>query len=125
VPLQLEDINPDHPILLKEAVRLAFPDGSMTVSGLRKERDRERLVTEMIAGKEYTTLNNIKAMRRLCLHVVNPQGSCSKTPAEHAQPHGSSATPSTGSDMKRAQAAASSILTTLGRPSSNISRAGT
>lgn len=35
-------------------------------SGLRKERDKGRLVTEMIAGKEYTTLADIERMRELC-----------------------------------------------------------
>jgi hypothetical protein len=38
----------------------------MTASGLRKERDRGRLTTWMIAGKEYTTLNAIEEMKLLC-----------------------------------------------------------
>jgi hypothetical protein len=34
--------------------------------GLRKERDRVRLTTEIIAGKEYTTLKAIEKKRELC-----------------------------------------------------------
>lgn len=54
------------PLRLDVAARMAFPDGSMGAAGLRKERDRGRLVTEMIAGKEYTTLAEIERMRELC-----------------------------------------------------------
>jgi hypothetical protein len=59
-------VDPDTPLRLSEAVKLAYPDGSMTVSGLRTERNRGRLVTEKTAGKEYTTLANIERMRELC-----------------------------------------------------------
>lgn len=58
--------DPDEPIRLAEIVKIAFPSGDMTVAGLRRERDRGRLVTEIVAGKEYTTLNHIKRMRELC-----------------------------------------------------------
>jgi hypothetical protein len=54
------------PLRLAVAARVAFPDGSMGAAGLRKERDRGRLATEMIAGKEYTTLAEIERMRELC-----------------------------------------------------------
>lgn len=54
------------PLRLAVAARLSFPDGTMGASGLRKERDRGNLVTEMIAGKEYTTLAAIERMRELC-----------------------------------------------------------
>ncbi|WP_245332527.1 excisionase [Bradyrhizobium erythrophlei] len=56
----------DAPIRLATAAQLAFPDGSMTVSGLRREAFRGRLVTERIAGKDFTTLENIDRMRELC-----------------------------------------------------------
>jgi transposase len=46
--------------------KLAFPDGSMTVSGLRREAARGRLRIERIAGKDFTTLQNIDEMRKLC-----------------------------------------------------------
>jgi len=52
---------------LKYAVKIAFPTGGMTVSGLRKEIGRGRLEVEIIAGKQFTTLANIARMRELCL----------------------------------------------------------
>src|SRR5215475_5630752 len=61
-----EDIGHDQPLRLAVAAALAFPDGSMTASGLRREAARGRLVVERIAGKDYTTLANIERMRELC-----------------------------------------------------------
>jgi hypothetical protein len=60
------DVAKDDPLRLDVAARLAFPDGSMTASGLRKEHKRERLVIMRIANKDYTTLANIEKMRELC-----------------------------------------------------------
>src|ERR1700730_8943939 len=54
------------PLRLSVAAALAFPDGSMTASGLRREGARGRLVIERIAGKDYTTVANIERMRELC-----------------------------------------------------------
>jgi hypothetical protein len=62
----IEQINLDTPLRLNVAAALAFPDGSMTASGLRRERNLGRLVVERIAGKEYTTLASIDRMRELC-----------------------------------------------------------
>lgn len=63
-------LDPEHrktvPLRLEVAAQVAFPYNGMTASGLRKERDRGPLVTEMIAGKEYTTLADIDRMRELC-----------------------------------------------------------
>jgi hypothetical protein len=56
----------DTPLRLEQAVKLAFPFGGMTVSGLRRERDRGTLATEKIAGKEFTTLRNVEEMRVKC-----------------------------------------------------------
>ena len=50
------EITPDTPLRLADAVKIAFPMGGMTVAGLRRERDRSRLIIEKIAGKEFTTL---------------------------------------------------------------------
>ena len=58
--------DPHAPFRLDIAARIAFPDGTMGTSGLRKERDAGRLVTELIAGKEYTTLAAIEDMRAAC-----------------------------------------------------------
>src|SRR5450755_1833506 len=62
----IEAIGPDTPLRLSVAAALAFPDGSMTASGLRRESVRGRLVIERIAGKDFTTLANIERMRELC-----------------------------------------------------------
>src|SRR5262245_11652353 len=59
-------IGPDTPLRLETAAALAYPDGSMTASGLRKEAGRGRLVIERTAGKDYTTLAAIAEMRMLC-----------------------------------------------------------
>jgi hypothetical protein len=68
------------PLRLAVAARLAFPDGTMGASGLRNERDKGRLDTEMIAGKEYTTLTAIERMRELC-RVQKPQISRQNRPS--------------------------------------------
>src|SRR2546428_12600820 len=61
-----DEVTPDTPLRLGIAAALAFPDGSMTASGLRREGTRGRLVIERIAGKDYTSLANIERMRQLC-----------------------------------------------------------
>lgn len=58
--------NPDAPLRLSIAAKLAFPDGSMTASGLRREAARGRLRIERIANKDFVTLAEIKRMRELC-----------------------------------------------------------
>jgi hypothetical protein len=60
-----DDIKPDSPLRLDVAAALAYPDGSMTASGLRREAARGRLVIERTAGKDYTTLADIERMREL------------------------------------------------------------
>ena len=59
-------IGEDTPLRLNVAAALAYPDGSMTTSGLRREAARGRLVIERTAGKDYTTLGAIRRMRELC-----------------------------------------------------------
>jgi hypothetical protein len=54
------------PLRLQMAVEIAFPTGGMTVSGLRREASKGRLRTELIAGKVFTTLQDIRAMREKC-----------------------------------------------------------
>lgn len=54
------------PLRLEVAARIAFPYNGITAVGLRKERDKGRLVTAIVAGKEYTTLADIERMRELC-----------------------------------------------------------
>ena len=64
VPLSRTEIASDTPLRLAVAAALAFPDGSMTASGLRREGARGKLIIERIT--EYTTLANIDRMRELC-----------------------------------------------------------
>src|SRR5262249_19701497 len=80
---------PDSPLRLAVAAKAAFPDGSMTASGLRREAQRGRLVVERIAGKDYTTLANIERMRELC-RVQAKVRDCGSEHAAAAQRSGSS-----------------------------------
>src|SRR3977135_3628322 len=77
-----DKITPDTPLRLGIAAALAFPDGSMTASGLRREGARGRLVIERIAGKDFTTLANIEQMRQLCRVPEKAPGCASALPAE-------------------------------------------
>jgi hypothetical protein len=63
---QPRNVGPNTPLRLAVAASLAYPDGSMTASGLRREAKRGRLVIERTAGKDYTTLGHINRMRELC-----------------------------------------------------------
>ena len=58
-----ENIDPDTPLRLGIAAAVAFPDGSMTASGLRREGARGRLILERIAGKDRGT--EVMETRRL------------------------------------------------------------
>src|SRR3954471_5847813 len=95
-----EQVKPNTPLRLSVVAALAFPDGSMTASGLRREGARGRLVIERVAGKDYTTLANIERMRELCRVEAREPGSSSAKSAEtqsetsHTVPPGSSATES-------------------------------
>jgi hypothetical protein len=66
-------IHPDAHIRLATAAKIAFPDGGMTVSGLRKEAVRGRLVIRRVAGKDFTTLREIEQMLAAC--VIEPKRS--------------------------------------------------
>ena len=76
------EISRNTPLRLADAAKIAFPMGGMTVAGLRRERDRNRLIVERIAGKEFTTLAHIERMRELCRDEVRGPDSSSKPPAE-------------------------------------------
>src|SRR5262245_27963199 len=70
-----EEIKPDTPLRLGVAAAIAFPDGSMTAAGLRREAARGRLIIERIAGKDYMTFANIERMRQLCRVEAKAPGS--------------------------------------------------
>jgi hypothetical protein len=60
------EVSDNTPLRLAVAAVLAYPDGTMTASGLRREAARGRLIIERTAGKDYTTLAAIEKMRALC-----------------------------------------------------------
>jgi len=100
------------PLRLHTAAERAFPDGSMTASGLRREAAKGNLVIERIAGKDYTTLAEIERMRVKCRVQAKVRGSgCASAPA--APPPGSSATATTS----KALAALHESLSALRKPS--------
>jgi hypothetical protein len=110
-----EKITPETPLRLGIAAALAFPDGSMTAAGLRREGERGRLVIERIAGKDFTTLRNIENMRELCRMHPKELDFGSAGNAETSKV-GLRTPPSTSSetvDIKRARAAAEMIVAKL------------
>jgi hypothetical protein len=54
------------PLRLARAAELAFPDGGMTASGLRKEAAKGRLTIYRIANKDFVTLAAIDDMLAAC-----------------------------------------------------------
>src|SRR6266480_828253 len=93
---QLDKVKPETPLRLDVAAALAYPDGSMTASGLRKEAGRGRLAIERVAGKDYTTLAAIDDMRALC-RVQQKAPACGLSPKDATarfvnEQHGLSAT---------------------------------
>lgn len=59
-------VDRDTPLRLADAVKIAFPLGGMTVSGLRREAAQGRLTIMRIAGKDWTTLAAIRDMLDKC-----------------------------------------------------------
>jgi hypothetical protein len=60
---------------------MAFPDQSISENSLRREAKRGRLTIEIIAGKVFTTLNEIERMRGRCRVEVRVPVSTSDQPA--------------------------------------------
>jgi len=95
------EIGEDTPLRLAVAAAIAYPDGSMTASGLRREAARGRLVIERTAGKDYTTLRYIEHMRVLCRVEARGRASGCETPnmidtaSSATRPCGSSKTAAT------------------------------
>ena len=115
-----EGIGLDTPLRLDLAARVAFPGGGMTASGLRREAARGHLTIERIAGKDFTTLGAIAAMREKCrVQLHHPD--CGSENAATGQTSGSSST----LDGKSAQAHLREIAERLKRPSNDISEANT
>jgi hypothetical protein len=110
--IDLSAIEPDTPLRLDVAARLAYPDGSMTKSGLRREIARGRLECERTAGKQYVTLTGIQRMRAMCRE--NPKvPACTFVSVAAAMPSTSSSMEKT----KSARAAAEMVAQALKKPS--------
>ncbi len=69
------EIEPDTPLRLEEAIRIKFPTGNMTVSGLRKEARRGTLRVFKIANKQFTTLKAVEEMIEACREKPRESGS--------------------------------------------------
>jgi hypothetical protein len=121
-PLSTRDdkVSETDPLRLSDAVAIAFPHGGMTVSGLRREIKRGRLECEVIAGKQFVTLLDIKDMRSKCRADQKGPASISAN-AEDAKPYGSSSTEKTRS----AQVAARAVAERLKKPSPPTSQRST
>jgi len=89
------------PLRLDIAAQIAFPDGSIGVSGLRREIERGNLRVEQIAGKTFTTLANIEDMRKKCAIPTKGRESSSEN-------HGGRENPTDGSSSTAMPAAVAS-----------------
>jgi hypothetical protein len=107
------EVREDAPLRLEIAAQIAFPDGTMTASGLRKERNRGRLVTELIAGREYVTLAEISRMRELCRSEAKAPASGQRSDARTRA--GRAASPAGISSTDEPSAALASALRTAER----------
>jgi hypothetical protein len=81
-----DTITPTTPLRLDIAAQVAFPDGSVSVSSLRREIGRGNLRAEMIAGKTFTTLANIDDMRQRCAVPTKAPDSSSETQGGQESP---------------------------------------
>jgi hypothetical protein len=98
----LDEISANTPLRLGVAAAIAFPDGTMTASGLRREAARGRLVVERIANKDYTTLAQIERMRELCrVEAKVPGSTCENAP--EGRPSGASSITAAKSAQARAK----------------------
>ena len=127
LPLRREDVGPDEPLRLDVAAALAFPGGGVTASSLRREAARGHLTIERIAGKDFTTLNDIGRMRELC-RVSQKEPDCGLNPPSTPRrarsactQHGSSAT----DRVKSARAAFEKTMRTLNESSPTTSPVNT
>jgi hypothetical protein len=120
------EVAPDTPLRLDVAAAIAYPDGSMSAHGLRLEHQRGRLAIERVAGKDYTTLADIRRMRELCRLAGKARDSGSGKNAERARdelipPSGSLST----DDISRARDACQTIVQELRENSRATSRKST
>jgi hypothetical protein len=99
----------------------------MKVSGLRRERDKGRLVIERIANKEFTTLRAINEMRERCRDTQRGLGS-GLNPKKETGRDGSSGAPHGSLETDRVRSALDALKQTargLSKPSANTSQENT
>lgn len=119
----LAEITDTTPLRLADAVHVAFPMGGITGSGLRREAARGRLAIIRIAGKDWTTLADIKEMMEKCrVRPKEPISGCDPlgetNPVPSRAPDGSSKIEA----CKLAQAAAMETANRLKESLQNASR---
>jgi hypothetical protein len=120
---QPAQVNEDTPLRLEQAVKLAFPFGGMTVSGLRRERAKGNIGFERMANKDYVTLRAIKEMRDRCRDKQKEPGS-GLNPKSETQRASSKGAHHGSFETERKKSALDALRETargLSKPSRNIS----
>ena len=112
-----EAVTPTTPLRLEVAAGLGFPDGSMTVSALRRLCVAQKLQHEIIARKYYVTLAAIEEMRSKCRVQAKDPASPS-TKGQGDKPCGSSVTASKSLALAAMNMIASELKKPLPRTSS-------
>jgi hypothetical protein len=87
------DVADDALLRLRDAVEIMFPHGGMSASALRREAKRGRLAISRIAGKDFTTIGDIRGMIEQCRDRSSRQdsaydGNAAKTAASLTLPCG-------------------------------------
>lgn len=100
--LAQDDIGPDDLVRLDVAAALAFKNGAIKLSALRREAARGRLTVWRIANKDMTTLTEVRRMVERCLRNPGWPDSGSVPQTANDPPPGSFSIV----DVKSAQAAA-------------------
>jgi hypothetical protein len=116
------EVGDNTPLRLAVAAVLAYPDGTMTASGLRREAARGRLVIERTAGKDYTTLAAIEKMRALC-RVQRSVLACGFNPIGGALTVRSESGQSGSSEAGRAKSARAALQKIARAPSARLAGA--
>ena len=118
--------DPNEPLPLSIAVDIAYPHGGITVRSLRTERDKGNLETFKVAGREFTTLADIREMERRCRERQRALASTCEG-ERVAKQSGSSAMAPTNTlpSAEMDVAAARAIVERLKKPSADTSRQST
>lgn len=119
----------DEEMLLAEFIAVFYPRGPLTVSSLRTEIRKGRLIPAQVAGKLFITPSTVRGLFRRSTPCPAPEKVCASTSAA-AESIGAPAAPSptpgsSSTDRERwALASLESALQTLSAPSPPMSRKG-